>query len=184
MSEAARRSRATICRSGRGSVLAAALPRSCPLPPALDRRADPHRLAIFGDRAPGETEALLLEQLDQLVVAQHSVSAAISLLDRRLDRLGRSRPRRRPPRRPSEEIFELEQPAVAQQIFVRGDPADGDSCISIASATSRRSAASAPTRRAKKPSCCLTISLDDLDDGPRALVERLHQPVGALPGIR
>ena len=31
----------------------------------------------------------------------------------------------------------------------------------------------------KKPSCCFTISLHDLDDGPGALVERLHQPVGA-----
>ena len=39
------------------------------LPPALDRRSDAHRLAIFGDGAAGEVEALVLEQVDQRVVA-------------------------------------------------------------------------------------------------------------------
>ena len=42
-----------------------------PLPPALDRRADAHRLAIFGDRAAREVEALGLQQIDQRVVAQN-----------------------------------------------------------------------------------------------------------------
>ena len=39
-------------------------------PPALDRRADAHRLAIFGDRAPREVEPARFQQVDQSVVAE------------------------------------------------------------------------------------------------------------------
>ena len=120
-----------------------------------------------------------------------SSSASISSLDRGLDRL-RPRRRRRLGRRDAraEEIFELEQAAVAQQIFVRGDPADRrfvhlDRFGDLAQRQRLQ-------RRHPVLEEALLVLDDlgrDLDDRPRALVERLDQPVGAgqafaQPGLR
>ena len=61
MSPAARRASDHLpiwARVSAGGVLAGDLPQ----PPPLDRRADPHRLAIFDDGAAGDVEAALLEQ--------------------------------------------------------------------------------------------------------------------------
>src|SRR5688500_17463286 len=104
----ARHSRTNVAASAAGHF---------PLAPPLDRRADAHRLAIFGDGAAGDIEALDLEQVDQLVVAEDFGFGGDQLADRRLDGFGR---------RPftlaaaaadpgTEEIYELEHPSVAKQ---------------------------------------------------------------------
>ena len=59
MSPAARRASDHLPIWARLSRLA----RDLPLPPALDRRADSHRLAIFDDGAAGDVEASLLQQV-------------------------------------------------------------------------------------------------------------------------
>ena len=59
-----------------------------------------------------------------------------------------------------------------------------DSCIPIASATSRKVIGFiADTPLSKKPCCRFTISRHDLDDRSRALVERLHQPARACQAL-
>src|SRR4051812_1254552 len=86
------------------------------LPPPLHRRAEPDRLAIFGDRPPGDVEALGLEHVDELIVGQD--------LDRVLGRDQRPDPALHRFRRgrvaavialdaAGEEIFELEEAAGA-----------------------------------------------------------------------
>ena len=71
------------------------------------------------------SKPLLLQQAGDGVVAQDFGLGVDQLPDSGLDRLGRGAVAfgRRDAR--AEEIFELVEPAVAQQIFVRGDPADG-----------------------------------------------------------
>mgnify|MGYP006920591214 CR=1 FL=1 len=55
-----------VAQAARTALTSGALERLLPSP--LDRAADPHRLAIFGDGAAGDVEALFLEQVDQRVV--------------------------------------------------------------------------------------------------------------------
>ncbi|KAG5724214.1 hypothetical protein E4T56_gene13624, partial [Termitomyces sp. T112] len=104
----------------------AAMPRL--LPPPLDRGAKPDRLAIFGHRAAGQFKALVLQEIDQRIVGQDLLGILIvdQVLDRGLDRLGGDRALAiGAGHAAGEEIFQLERAAIAEQIFVAGDAADG-----------------------------------------------------------
>ena len=80
-----------------------------------------------------------------------------------------------------EEIFELEEAAVAGEIFVRGDPADRR-FVHADRLGDRAQGQRLQLRDAvAEEAFLLRDDLGrDLDDGAGALVERLHQPVGAL----
>src|SRR3546814_17317782 len=103
----------------------------CALPilaPSLDRTADPHRLAIFGHRAPRDVETLGLEQIDQRVVRQDflGVFGGDPRAERALDRLGGHRLTAGGGLdRAGAELFELEPPAPASQIVFPGAEAYG-----------------------------------------------------------
>jgi hypothetical protein len=129
---------------------------------ALHRTAQPDRLAILGDRAAGEIEAALLQQIDQRIVGQDrlGILGVDQLPDRGLHRFGRYRAfaiGRSHAR--GEEVLQLERAAIAVQVLVRGHAADGrfvhrDGFATARSVSGRR--CETPWR--KNPSCCFTIS--------------------------
>ena len=85
-----------------------------------------------------------------------------------------------------EEILQLEGAARRRDVLVGGDAADG-AFVHLppprrCRAGSAAAGSSTPWR--KKPSCRRTISLRDLEDGVGALLQALHQPVGALQLLR
>ena len=178
MSPAARRASDHLPIWARVSRLAGDLPH----PPALDRRADPHRLAIFDDGAAGDSRSLAASAVPAIASSLRiSVSASISSLIAAFTASAAAPSPSADCNARAEEIFQLEQAAVAQQIFVRGHAADrrfvhpdrfGD--FAQGHRLHRRHAA---LEEALLP---LHDLGHDLDDRPRALVERLHQPVGAL----
>ena len=108
-------------------------------------------------------------------------SAAISAVIAALHRLGRHRVAAvRRLDRAGEEIFELEQPARAAEIFVRVTRLTVDSCIPIASATCAQRQRPQMRDAVEEERLLLLHDLGrDLDDRALALVERLDQPVGA-----
>ena len=71
------------------------------LAPALHRGGDAQRLAVLGDRAPGDVDAVALQLLDDLVVGQHGGRrlGIDQLADAVAHGLGGVRLARRPPRR-------------------------------------------------------------------------------------
>src|SRR5204863_6391367 len=154
------------------------------LPAALDRRAEADRLAIFGNRAPGDVESLLPQHLDELVIGEDTVG--ILGRDQRLDSaLHRFRGSRVAAvvalDAAGEEIFELVEAAVARQIFVRSDPADRRFVHSDGLGDSPQRQRLQLRDAVAEEALLLRHDLArHLDDRPGALVERLHQPVGAL----
>ena len=103
--------------------------RQCPLlAPALHRRGNVHRLAIFGDRAAGKIDTAVLQGVDDIVVGQNRFG--VSCGDHRPDAVAHGFGRMtiaafRRGDRDGEEIFELEKAARRQHVFVGGDAADG-----------------------------------------------------------
>ena len=97
------------------------------------------------------------------VIAEDVVSAANQILDAGFHRFGGGALAFGRCDARTEEIFELEHAPLAQQIFVRGHAAAVDSCMPMASATSRSVIGrSADTPAVKKPRCRSTIALTTL----------------------
>ena len=130
---------------------------------ALDRRADPHRLAIFDDRAAGDVHAALLEHRRDRIVAQHLGLGVDHVL---IAALTASAAAPSPPSLATPEpkkYLSSNMPRSQARYLFDVTRLTVDSCISIASATlARVSGRSADTPCSKKPCCCLTISLATL----------------------
>ena len=133
--------------------------------PALHRRRDAHRLAVFRDRAPRDVDAGLAQDLDDRVVGQHvaaRVSASISCLMRW--RTASAECASPPSEAAIEEVkkyFSSKMPRLVAMYLLAVTRETVDSCMLIASATVfRLSGRRCCTPWAKKASCWRTISVD------------------------
>ena len=92
--------------------------------PALHRRRNPQRIAVFGDGAPGDVDARAAQHLDDGVVGQNVGRAfrVDQLLDAMAHRFGGMRIAAVGRRdRGGEEILQFEDAAVGRHVFVGGD---------------------------------------------------------------
>src|SRR5262249_33617926 len=94
---------------------------------ALDRGGDAQRLAILGGGAAGDVDAVLLQVVDELVVAEHRLRrlGVDQVADAVADRLGGMGLAAAIGRRDGrgEEILELEDAAWGRHVLVRRDTA-------------------------------------------------------------
>src|SRR5665213_776074 len=150
----------------------------------LHRRGNAHGLAVFRDRAPRDVDAGLAQLLDDGIVGQNDgrVFGVDQLLDAVPHRFGGMRlaaMRGRDCR--CKEVFQLENTAAGCHVFVGGDArhrrfmhADGlGDGLEIERAQMLDAAG-------EKPILLANDLVRDLEDRARALVERAHQPGGAL----
>src|SRR6185437_3142165 len=156
------------------------------LAPALHRGGDAHSLAVFGDCAPRNVDALFEQDLDDAIIGKHVVRLG---LDERLDaeahRLGRKRfaAARRRDRR-GEEIFELIDAARRRHVFVRRHAAHRAFMHADRLGDVAQDERTQMAHAEAEESLLLPHDLGrDLEDRRRALMQRLHQPIGLLVAL-